>query len=155
MPAAAPPSGGSCCSGRAAGHQLAQQPVQPVQRLRPGPGQLITPVGQQPQHRQALIMGQLPQPAGAQRRDGDGVRVGGVGLAAVAGVQDPDASGQLGRHIHHLLPLGQQPGRQRPPRPERTLHRPGPVRLLPHVPQQLPVTGLVHAEPARCQQDVG
>jgi hypothetical protein len=36
--------------------------VQPVRRLHPRPGQLITAVGQQPQHRQVLVRDDLPLP---------------------------------------------------------------------------------------------
>jgi hypothetical protein len=43
----------------AAGNELDQQAVQPVERLHPGAGQFVAPVGQQPQHRQLFIDDQL------------------------------------------------------------------------------------------------
>jgi hypothetical protein len=42
------------------------------------------------------------------------VRVMGVALAAVTGVQQPCPGGQLGRHIEHVFAGLQQPLRQRP-----------------------------------------
>jgi pimeloyl-ACP methyl ester carboxylesterase len=57
-----------------------KQPVQPVEHLGPGPGQLVAAVGLQSQHRQVLVDHELPQAAGAQGHHGYGVRVGGVGL---------------------------------------------------------------------------
>jgi hypothetical protein len=91
----------------AGGHQFGQQPVQPIERLGPGPGQLVAAVGQQPQHREVLIDDQLAQAAGAQGHHDLGVRVGGVGLAALSGVQHPDPGGELGRHIDDGLTVGQ------------------------------------------------
>ena len=44
------------------------------------------------------------------RRDHDDrVRVRGVGLAALPGIEHPGPGSQLGRHIQHPLPAGQQP----------------------------------------------
>ena len=94
---------------RAAADQLGQQPVQSVEDLRSAAGQLVPAVGQQPQHRQVLIDLQLPQAAGAQRHHDDGMRVVGVALAGVPGVEHSDAGGQLGRHIEDLLTVGEQP----------------------------------------------
>ena len=42
----------------------------------------------------------------------------------------PGPGGQLGRHIQHPLPIGQQPLRQRPADPVRALHRPDPLGPL-------------------------
>jgi hypothetical protein len=63
-----------------AGQQFQEQPVQPVQRLRAGAGQLArVDHTQQPQNRQLGVGPQLPQPLVPQRDHHDGVRVGGVG----------------------------------------------------------------------------
>ena len=46
-------------------------------------------------------------------RQRDRVGVAGVGLAVVAGVEEPDPGGELGRHVHHLLTrLQQSPGQR-------------------------------------------
>jgi hypothetical protein len=66
-------------------------------------------VGQDPQHRQLLVIGDLAQPGHPGSGQGDRMRVGGVGLAALPGSKDPGAGGQPGRHIHDPLAPGQQP----------------------------------------------
>ena len=74
---------------------------------------------QHPQHRQLRIGAQLTQSLVAQRDHHDGVRVGGVGLAALAGIEDPGPGGELGRHIQHLFPVGQEPLGERAADPVR------------------------------------
>jgi len=133
---------------RSAADEFGEQPVQPVEDLRAAAGQLVPPVGQQPQHGQVLIDLQLPKPAGAQRDHDDGVRVVRVALAGVAGVEHPDAGGQLRRHVPYPLTVGEQPLRQRPAGAVGALHRPRPVRPLPAVPQHRPVAAALGAEPA-------
>ena len=94
---------------RPAGDQLQQQLVQ----LGDHPGVVLAqgaaPVDQDPQHRQLLVVDHRPQPGhpGADQRDG--VRVGGVGLAALPGGEDPRPGGQLRRDVDDLLAVGQQP----------------------------------------------
>ena len=78
-------------------------------------------------------MRQLTQALVAQRDHDDRVRISRVGLAALTGVEHPRPGSELGRHIQHPLPAGQQPLRQRPPDPVRALHRPDPVRPLPGI----------------------
>jgi hypothetical protein len=126
-----------------------QQPLQPVHGLHPQVGQLVAAVGEQPQRDQLLVEGELAQPRGTQRHHRHRMRVGGVGLAGVAGVEDPDPGSQLGRHVDHGLALGQQPLRQWPADPVGALDRPPAVRpLLPDVLQHQPVAVAVGREPA-------
>jgi hypothetical protein len=113
--------------------------VQPAQRLDPGPAQLVPAVAQQPQHLQIRINRDLRRSLVAQRHYPDRVRVGGVGLAALPGVEHPRPGGQLGRHVDHALPVGQQPRRDRPPDPVRAVHGPGALWPQTGEPQQLPV----------------
>jgi hypothetical protein len=47
-------------------------------------------VSEDPQRCQLLVISDLAQPAHAGRGERDGVRVGGVGLAALAGGEQPD-----------------------------------------------------------------
>jgi hypothetical protein len=76
-------------------------------QLRDHPGvvlaQRVSTVNQNPQHRQLLIVDHRPQPThpGAEHRDG--VRVGHIGLAALAGDQHPGPCRQLRRHVHDRL----------------------------------------------------
>ena len=70
-------------------NQFGQQPVQPVDRLDLRLGQLVPPVDQHPQHLQVRVVGQHPQRLGAHSDHGDGVRVVGVGLTVVTGVEQP------------------------------------------------------------------
>jgi hypothetical protein len=51
----------------------------------------------------------LPQGRGATGGDRDRDRVVRVALAAVADRQHPHPGGQLGRHIHHLFAVANQP----------------------------------------------
>jgi hypothetical protein len=108
--------------------------VHPVQGLRPGPGDLVPAVAQQPQHHQARVGGQLPQPRVPQRDHDDGMCVGGIGFAPLAGVKHPRPGGQLRRHIQHSLTIGKQPLGHRAPDPVRAFNRPDPLRPLPGQP---------------------
>ena len=83
--------------------------MEAVQRLGPRAGELVAPIGQQPQHHQLRIQAELAYSLVPQRDHHDGVRVDGIGLAALAGVEHPRPSGQLGRHVHHSLPVSEQP----------------------------------------------
>jgi len=89
------------------GDQFGQQPVHPVQPLRPGLGQLVAAVAQHPQQHQPVIDAQLAQPGVPQRDHHHRVRIGGVGLTALPGVEHPHPGGQLGLHIQHSLPVGE------------------------------------------------
>ena len=108
--------------------QFGQQRLEPVDGLDPAPGQRLAAVGQHPQRLELAVELQHPQVLGADRDDRDRVRVVGVGLAVVAGVEEPDPGGELGRDVDDLLagleePLRQRPagavGCPRPPRPGR------------------------------------
>ena len=68
-------------------NEFGQEAMQPVDGLDLGLAQLVAPVGQQPQRLELGVVGQHPQRPGADRDDGDGVRVVGVGLAVVPGVE--------------------------------------------------------------------
>ena len=137
---------------RAAADEFGEQPVQPVEGLRAAAGQLVPPVGQQPQHRQVLVDLQLAKAAGPQRHHDDGVRVVRVALAGMSGVEHPDAGGQLGWHVEDPLAVGEQPRRHRPASAIGALHRPRPARPLPAVPQHRPVAAGIGAEPAGREQ---
>src|SRR3712207_8469328 len=52
--------------------------------------------------RSLLIEGEHPQVRGAERGGGDRVGIGGVGLAGVAGVEDPHPRGELDRKSTRL-----------------------------------------------------
>jgi hypothetical protein len=117
--------------------------------LHPPVRQLIATVGQQPQRDQFFVVAELAQPWRAQRHHRNRVRVGGIGFAGIAGVEDPHPRGQLGRHVQHRLTLGEQPLRQRTADTLRALDRPPVVRpLLAHMLDQQPVARRVGAEAA-------
>ena len=84
-------------------NELGQQPVYPVHCLDPGPAQLGAPVDQHPQRLQLDVIGQHPKLPGADRNYRHGVRVVGVGLAVVPGVEQPRPRGQLRRDVHDVL----------------------------------------------------
>ena len=108
--------------------QFGQQRLEPVDGLDPTPGQRFTAVGQHPQRLELAVELQHPQAAGADRDDRDRVRVAGVGLAVVAGVEEPDPGRELGRHIDDVLAVLEQPLRQRPAGAVGALDRPDPLR---------------------------
>ena len=86
--------------------QFGQQPLEPVDGLDPAPGQLLAAVGQHPQRLELAVERQHPQACGADRDHRDRVRVVGVGLAVVAGVEQPDPGRELGRHVDDVLAVG-------------------------------------------------
>jgi hypothetical protein len=56
------------------------------------------------------------------------VGVAGIGLAVVAGVEEPDPGGELGRHIDHLLAGFKEPLSQRSAGAVDSLNGPDPFR---------------------------
>jgi hypothetical protein len=104
--------------------------VQPVDGLGARGHQVLTPLGQQVQHRRLVLDPDRPQGGDVAGGDGDRDRVGRVALATVADRQHPNPRGQLGRHVHHLFGVADQPLRQRPTEAVRAFHRPAPLRPL-------------------------
>ena len=79
-----------------------------------------------------MILGEHRAPGrGAQRRDRHREGIVGIVLIGVPGLQQPHPGGQLGRHIQHLLPGGNQLLGQQMPQPVRTLHSPRPAPATP------------------------
>ena len=64
-------------------------------------------VGQDPQHRQLGLVEDRAQAGHAGADQGDGVRVGGVGLAALPGGEHPRPGRQLRGHVDDLFAVGQ------------------------------------------------
>ena len=92
----------------ACGHELGQQPVQPVQGLGTRGDQVVAPVRQQPQDRGLVLDVDLVQALAALGGQGDRDRVTGVVFAAVAGGQLPHPGGELGRDVDDLFAVGDQ-----------------------------------------------
>ena len=115
---------------RPAWDQLEQQLVQ----LGDHPGVVLTqrpaPVDQDPQHRELLVVDDRTQPGHPGPDQGDRVGVGGVGLAALTGREDPRPGRQLRRHVDDLLAIGEQPHRDVAADAAAALDRPDPVRPL-------------------------
>ena len=76
------------------------------------------------------------------------MRIGGIGLTALARGEHPGAGRQLGRHIHHMFSRGQQPVRDMPADALASLDRPGPLRPPPRLRQHRPVPGHIGPIPA-------
>ena len=68
------------------------------------------PVGQDAQHGELLVVDDRAQAGHPGANQGDRVRVGGVGLAALPGGEDADPGGQLRGHVDDLLPVGEKSG---------------------------------------------
>ncbi len=88
---------------RLTGQQFSEQGLEPVNCLDPAAGQGLAAVGQHPQRLELPIDFQDSQPLGADRDDGDRVRVEGVGLAVVAGVEESNPGGESRRDVDDLL----------------------------------------------------
>jgi len=80
--------------------------VQPVDGLGARGDQVLAALGQQVQHHRLVLDADLSQSSDALGGDRDRDRVVRVALAAVADRQHSDPGGQLGRHVHHLLAVG-------------------------------------------------
>jgi len=118
-----------------------------VVQLRDHPGVVRTerpaPVGQDPQHRELLVVDDRTQ-AGHQGPDkSDRVRVGGVGLAALPGGEHPHPRRQLRWHVHHLLAVGQQSRGDVPSDAAAALNGPDPLMPVPRPTQHRGVAGWV------------
>ena len=114
-----------------AGNQLEQQVV----HLRHLAGALLAQrpptVDQDPQHRQLLVIDDGSQSAHPGADERHGVRIGGVGLAALPGGEHPRPRGQLRRDVDDLFAIGQEPVRHVPPDARTSLDRPDAVRPRP------------------------
>ena len=80
------------------------------------------------------------------------MRVVGVGLAVVAGVEQPDPGRELRRDVDDLLAVLEESLRQRPAGSVAALDRPDPLRPGRGVLAHRCVAGPVGGEPARAQQ---
>ena len=76
----------------------------------------------------------------------------GVGLAVVAGVEQPDPGGELRRDVDDLLAVLEEPLRQRPAGTVAALDRPDPLRPGLDVLAHRGVAGPVGGEPTRAEQ---
>jgi len=98
-----------------------------------------------------LVIDHRPQPGHPSTDQGHGVGVGGVGLVALPGREDPSASRELRWHVHDFLAIGQQSQRDMAADPAAALDRPHPVGPPVHVLQHRAVAGDIGAEPAAAQ----
>ena len=113
---------------RATGQHFQQDPVQLADLAGVLLADRAAPVDQQLQHLELLVGDDRAQPGhpGADQRDR--VRVGGVGLAALPGREHPRPRGQLRRHVHDVLAVGEQPVGDVPADALAALDRPDPLR---------------------------
>ena len=72
----------------------------------------------------------------------------GVGLAVVAGVEEPDPGGELRWHVDHLLAVLEQTLREGTAGAVASLNRPDPLRPSLGVAAHRGVAGTVGGEPA-------
>ena len=106
------------------GHQLAEHRVKPAGDLVTGPGQVPVPLGPHLQHRRVILGHHLAPGLRPQRRDRDRQGIVRVVLVRVPGLQQPHPGSELGRHVQHPLPGGDQLLGQQPAQPAGALHRP-------------------------------
>jgi hypothetical protein len=125
--------------------------VQPVRGSGSGAGELVAAISQQPQGDQLAVDPDFSQLLGADGNHGDGVGVGGVGLAAVAGGEHPCSRREFRRHIQHALAVGDEPLRDVPADAVAAFDRPNPPRPPASSRQHLLVAVPVGAEPATAE----
>jgi hypothetical protein len=97
-----------------------------VDGLHPATGQRFAAVGEHAQGLEFADELQDAQGGGAHRDGCDRVRVVRVGLAVVAGVEEPDPGGELGRDVNDLLTVLEQSLRERSAGTVASLDRPDP-----------------------------
>ena len=73
--------------------------MQPTNGLHPTPGQRLATVREHPQGLQLAVDLQHRQGLGAHRNHRDRMRIQGIGVAIVTGVEQPNSRGKLGRHV--------------------------------------------------------
>ena len=126
--------------------------MEPVHGLHALVGQFVAAVGEHPKRLEPTVSSGDPQTRGADRDDRDRVRIQRIGLAVMAGVEEPHPRGQLRRNIEDLFAGLDQALRQRTTGTVGALDRPDPMRPLPHIPPQRGIPSLVGGEPARREQ---
>ena len=107
--------------------EFCEQRLESVDGLDPPTGQCLTAVGEHPQRLELAVELQHPQGRGAHGNSSDRVRVVGVGLAVVAGVEQPDPGRELRRHVDHLLAVLEETLSEWSSGAVRSLNRPDPL----------------------------
>jgi len=100
--------------------------MQPAHRLGPQTGQVLMPVGEQPQHHHRVLDDHRPQPQVTQRRDRGRQRIVGIVLRSPPRPEQAGLGRQRRRDIDHVLPGADQLLGQQEPQPTRGLDRPPP-----------------------------
>jgi len=126
--------------------EFQQESVQPVHGVGARGAELVPAIHQQPKRDQVVVGGDLPQRRGAQRDNGDGVRIGGVGLAALPGGEHPGSRRQLRGNVHDRLPIGDQALRDVLADAVAPFDRPDPIGPPAAGPQHVAVAVTVCAE---------
>ena len=132
--------------------EFGQQRLESVDGLDPAPGQCFAAIGEDPQCLELAVDLQDPEVVGADRDDRDRVRIARVGLAVVAGVEEPDASSELGRHVDDVFAGFEESLGQWATCPVGSLDGPDPVRPGLRKGPHRRVAGPVGGEPPRPQE---
>jgi hypothetical protein len=124
---------------------------------RTEPGHFLAAVAQHPQRIELTVAAQDAQDAegrGADCDDRDRVRVAGIGLAVVAGVEQPGSGGEFGRHVHNVLAGLEQTLGQRSAGTVAALDGSDPFGPVLRVSPHRGVAATVSAEPARAEESL-
>ena len=107
--------------------EFCQQRLESVDGLDPAPGECFAAVGEHPQRLELPVELQHPQGLGADRDGRDRVGIVGVGLAVVAGVEEPDPGRELRGDVDDLFAVFEESLRERSAGTVAALDRPDPV----------------------------
>jgi len=125
--------------------------LEPVDGLDTPAAQRFAPVGEHPRGFEFAVDLQDTQSLGSDRDDRDRVSIARVGLAVVAGVEQPHPGSELGRHVQDALTGLQEPLGQWSTGAVGALHCPDPLRPGLGVGSHRGVAGLIGGEPTRAQ----
>lgn len=132
------------------GSSSARKRLEPVHDLDASVGAGFA-VGEHPERLKLAIGLQHAQPFGPHGDDRDRVRVQRVGLAVVAGVEQPDPGSEFGGDVDDVLASLKQPLGQRAAGTVGALDRPDPLRPGLRKGSHREVAGPVGGEPTRAE----
>lgn len=114
--------------------------------------EILPPLREQPHRGGVLLLVHTTQPLALLSGQGDVEGIQPVVLSLVADAEHPDAGGELGGYVHHLLAEGDEMPSKQVAHPVRALHRPATIGETLRPAHQRPQTGPAGAEARMLEQ---